>query len=793
MTILPRMCFLLLVITYATTICAQNDSDAILHKLWKASWIKVPGEPAHDYGVYLFRKKLDLNAKPSSFPIHISADNRYKLFVNEKMVSLGPARGDVTHWNYETIDIAPFLQQGGNIIAALVWNEARLRPEAQISYATGLIIQSATDAGQEINTGTNWKCTRDIAYQPLPVSIPNTYYVSGPGETVNMPAHPRDWKKIDFDDASWKNAEAIFQGNPKGLIGAFGIPVGWLLVPSSLPQMELTTERLKTVRSAKGVSLPTSFPANKSSFTIAANSKAVILLDQGYLTNAYPTLNFSGGKNASIALEYAESLYTKYPAKGNRNETEGKEFVGRKDSIISDGNAAQQFTSLNWRTYRYLLMTVTTKQEPVMIDDLYGTFTGYPFKYNTVFESDNPEIKTIMETGWRTARLCAVETYMDCPYYEQLQYIADTRIQALISLFNSGDDRLIKNALNLIDHSRQPEGITYSRHPSYSPQFIPTFSLWYIGMLSDYWMYGADTTFAKNKLPGVRQVLNYFRNYQDKDGSLVNVPYWMFTDWVEENSWVEGIAPAGVENNSANIDLQLLNAYQVAANMEAKSGMKEYAVLYNKYATQLKTTIRKKYWNASKGLIADRTERDLYSQHANTLAILTGVVAGDEANAVAKKILADTSLAQASIYFKYYLHRALIKAGLGNDYVNWLGPWRDNLKMGLTTWGESPNINVTRSDCHAWGSSPNIEFLRTVLGIDSDAPGFSIVKIQPHPGSLNNIKGEMPHPKGKIVAEYSKSNNKWLMKIELPAGLTGSLVWAGKSYPLKAGKNTYTL
>ena len=78
-----------------------------------------------------------------------------------------------------------------------------------------------------------------------------------------------------------------------------------------------------------------------------------------------------------------------------------------------------------------------------------------------------------------------IETYMDCPYYEQLQYIGDTRIQAMISFYNSGDDRLVRNAINLMDHSRISEGITLSRHPSYSPQLIPTFSLWYIGMLHD--------------------------------------------------------------------------------------------------------------------------------------------------------------------------------------------------------------------------------------------------------------------------------------------------------------------
>ena len=789
---LLRISLLFLFIAFSKINIAQSGDPGILQKQWKAAWIQVPGESKDGYGVYLFRKKLDLDSRPATFRIHVSADNRYKLFVNEKMVSLGPARGDITHWNYETVDIASFLQQGSNIISAIVWNEAQWRPEAQISFRTGFIVQGATDAEQNINTGPEWKCIRDNSYQPLQVKIPNTYYVSGPGEQVTMSAHPREWKKSDFNDASWKNAEIIFPGNPKNISGAFGIPVGWLLIPSEIPQMELIVERLKQVRSAKGITVPSSFPADRSPFAIPANTKATILLDQGYLTNAYPTLTFSGGKEASISLGYAESLYTNYPSKGNRNETEGKEFVGRTDSIISDGSATQQYTPLSWRTYRYLELRISTKQEPIVIDDLYGTFTGYPFKYNAVFESGNPELKTIMETGWRTARLCAFETYMDCPFYEQLQYIADARIQAMVSLYNSGDERLVKNAINIMDHSRQPEGITYSRHPSYSPQFIPTFSLWYVGMLYDYWMYGKDTAFIKNKLPGARQVLNYFRNYQRSDGSLVNVPYWMFTDWVETKGWVEGVAPSGADSTSSNIDLQLLFAYQVAAEMEAKSGMKEYAALYNKNAAQLKSTIRKKYWDASKGLFADRIEKDQYSQHANALAILTGVVDGKEATAVAKKILSDTSMASASIYFKYYLHRALIKAGLGNDYINWLGAWRENLKMGLTTWGESPDIDKTRSDCHAWGSSPNIEFLRTVLGIDSDAPGFSRIRITPHLGSLTNARGEIPHPKGKIAAAYEKNNNKWSVTINLPQESTGSLVWAGKSYPLKPGKNVYT-
>ena len=91
---------------------AQNINPAILQKQWQASWIAVPNAPTQDYGVYLFRKTLDLVIKPASFLVHVSADNRYKLFVNEKQVSLGLERGDIAHWHFETVDIAPFLQVG---------------------------------------------------------------------------------------------------------------------------------------------------------------------------------------------------------------------------------------------------------------------------------------------------------------------------------------------------------------------------------------------------------------------------------------------------------------------------------------------------------------------------------------------------------------------------------------------------------------------------------------------------------------------------------------------------------
>jgi hypothetical protein len=312
-------------------------------------------------------------------------------------------------------------------------------------------------------------------------------------------------------------------------------------------------------------------------------------------------------------------------------------------------------------------------------------------------------------------------------------------------------------------------------------------------MLHDYWLYRGDSVFISNKLQGARAILDFFSKYQQADGSLKNTPYWTFVDWASGENWAVGSPPKGTDGSSAILDLQLLWAYQWAAGLENKLGLTYYRNHYTQKAAQLKQTIQRKYWNAAHGLYADTKEQNSFSQHANSLAILTGMLNKAGMTAVAKRMLADSTLTQCTIYFKYYLHQALVKAGLGNDYLNWLDIWYKNIAAGLTTWTEDSNIDYTRSDCHAWGSSPNIEFFRTVLGIDSDAPGFGKIKIEPHPGKLTSVAGEMPHPNGKIAVNYQLHNGKWTMSIQLPKGTSGKLIWKGKIYELKAGGNKWVM
>ena len=752
---------------------------------WDASWIYVPKAGENDPGLYLFRKNFQVDVVPESFEVRVSADNRYKLFVNEQLVSLGPVIGDIKHWNYETVDLAPYLKAGDNLLAAMVWNEGELKPVFQFSKRTALLVQGTSDETKAVNTNSSWKCVEDHSYTPIRQNV-RGYYAAGAGDKVDMNLKVQGWNKAAFDDSSWEQPEGFVD---RAFVGfGFNTRSGWTLTPAMITPMELTTQRLVATRKTEGVDVQATFPQEKATITVPANSTARILLDQSFLTNAYPTLLFSGGKNATIVLTYSEGLYDEAGAKNNRNEIEGKTISGRQDTIISNGTANQEFTTLNWRTYRYVEIAVETKDEPLSINDFYGIFTGYPFAMNGKVYVDNDKVNKILEIGWRTARLCAVETYMDCPYYERLQYIGDARIQMMISYYNSGDDRLAKYALSLWDYSRQADGYTLSRYPDTQGQVIPPYSLWHVSALYDYLMMGKDREFVKSKLLGIRQILNYFVTHVDDDGSLKNVPGWNFTDWVPE--WRMGVAPMTEDGTSALLDLQLLLALQSGQALEQAEGSPEYAAMYAKLSEKLAKTIQKKYWDKSRGLFADTPKKNLFSQHANSLAILAGLADGQQAYAMAESMLKDTTLAQASIYFKYYLHLALAKAGFADNYLEWLDIWRKNIDLGLTTWGETSDVETTRSDCHAWGSSPNIELYRTVLGIESAAPYFAKVKIEPHLGTIQKIEGEMPHPEGKISVAYNKSELGLEAEINLPDGASGTFVWDGKSYELKGGVNS---
>ena len=766
------LCFLI------ATQAAMGQESNIHTQAWPAYWITHPDVKYDEFRVLQFAKNITIKTKPSKYTIHVSADNRYKLYINGQYVGNGPARGDEDNWRYETYDIASYLKVGDNKIRAVVWNFGPNRPVFQHGNGTELIIRGDGQAEKDINTDTTYAVCIVDAYKPIPINHLQTYYVVGPGEIFDANIFQFDWLEKDLNPACATKAKQGSKGMPLSAITAFGNRPNKVLIPRNIPMMEESPQKFESIRNRPG--------KMEDHYKIPKASKVSLLFDQGFLTTAYPVLKFHGGKGANITFTYAESLIDSAGIKGNRNEVEGKAIKGNRDSIICKGGANMvEFSTLWWRTFRYVQVDITTQDEALVIDDFASIFTGYPLEVKATFASSHDMTDEIWETGWRTQRLCAAENFFDCPYYEQLQYVGDTRIQNLVTRYVSGDTALMRNAVLSYADSHLASGLSQSRYPSNERQIIPPFSLIWVYMVHDYHMLCKDEAWVKTLLPKIQGILNWYDQRMREDGLNGVMEYWNFVDWVPK--WQAGIPPGAKDGGSSIISLQYVLALQKAASLYRHYGYLKPAEECLLKAKEIGMQVMKTCFDEDKGLIADTPEKASYSQHQNILAILTGTVRPQQGKEMLVTLLNDKDVIPVTFYFSYYLFEAMYHLGGTETMMEHLSPWEDMLEKGLTTFAEKPD--PTRSDCHAWSSSPLYFYLSGVCGIKSDEPGFAKVKIVPNLGKLQFAKGSMPHRNGLITTDFVNRKGIISGDITLPQGLFGTAVVNGKVWPLVPGIN----
>jgi len=782
--------FLVFATAYVPVVNAQPDHQSTL---WKAQWIRSGSAPHRDLAILHFRKTIELPLQPAHFMVNASADNQFLLYVNGQRVGSGPSRADLAHWRYETYDLAPFLHAGGNVLAATVWNFATHAAIAQMSDRIGFLLRGNSEEERIADTDSSWEVERETGIRILAADVPG-YFAAEPGIILDASKFDWSWNTPSVErKESWSKAVAMSRAATRGQTDA---PNNWQLVADPLPPMEMTVEPAGTAVRAAEIPKPTEFP--NGPLTVPAHTHASILLDRGHLTTAYPAL-IASGAGASIRLTYAEALVDSQGQKGNRNEIEGKHIVGVVDQFLP-ASTAHEFMPLGWRTWRYVELDVQTKDQPVTIEGMRSWFTAYPFTEKASFQSDDPSLAAIWQIGWRTARLDAHDTYMDTPYWERLQYVGDTRLQALISYAVGGDDRLGREAIAAFDDSRIPDGLTQSRYPSSLVQMIPTFSLLWVGMVHDFYMYRDDPDFVRRQMPGTRTVLDWFLRRQRPDGLLGKIEWWPFVDWGKDFS--SGMPPQDENGGSSVLSLQFIEALRYAAELEDAHGDPHVAQDYRRAADRAAEAVRQLCWNPQYGLLADTPAQRHFSQHANILGVWLDVIPADQHKNVLTKILSTTdsgftaagpvpAMTAATYYFRYYLARALEHAGMADDYLRLLKPWHDMVALGLTTWAESPE--PTRSDSHAWSAHPNYDLLTLVAGIRPGSPGFESVLIEPHLGGLQQVHAALPIGKGVVEVQYAKAASGVAAEITLPAGVSGELVWNGRKTALHPGEQNLNL
>ena len=561
--------------------------------LWPAHWIAVPGAAAPLVAAYQLRWQ---QADDAEITVHVSADERYELFLDGEFIGRGPERGDAEHWFFESYQL--HLTAGAHRLVARVWSQGAGAtgenlaseigngrapvapragsPYAQMSVAHGfLLCPDDADLAPLLATGrADWQ---GVTLGGISWIAPLCAW--GTGDNVRVDGREFSW---DFEHGAGEGWAEVVVTERAGRAGAQREAGGLHgLIPAMLPPMLDEKRRGFRVRHVAQTAPPTTeIPIRatdcltaemdgwqrllngESALEIAANTTRRVIVDLENYFCARPVVVLSGGRDAVVRVHWAEGLYRDLESwnKGDRDEIEGKFFTatwnrrdGVGDEFIGDGGDNRRFETLWWQAGRYLEIVVQTGDTALAIEQFALRETRYPLETQSRFTSSDASLSEIVPIMTRAWQMCAHETYMDCPFYEQLMYVGDTRLQVLVTYVLTRDDRLPRKALKMFDWSRLGNGLTQSRYPSRVEQVIPPFSLWWVAMVHDFALWRDDADFVRSLLPGVRAVCDYFAGLIGENGLTGTPDGWNYVDWVPD--WESGCAPAAQHGTSGVFEL----------------------------------------------------------------------------------------------------------------------------------------------------------------------------------------------------------------------------------------------
>ncbi len=794
---------------------SRPSADAGIRRRYpieKASWVAHPldcAAPRKD-GIYYdpvdqgtggirgmvsvvdYRRKWIQKAS-ATVRFHVSADQRYTLFLDGERISMGPDRCDVFKWAFATLEVD--LAAGEHEIEAeVVWLPPP--PVAQISRCPGFIFM-AEGASEDLATGApGWTCAlRKGAHEFRP---DDEGYAGGAWADPGYLGAP-----MRFAGSEWFAAReftepaviASYYDSEYGIING-----GWLFEASRLPEQ---VDRLVTGGTIRAVfpgapltpvpavcdgELVAEFQALVSRgapVTLPPHTELNVIWELDTYYCGYPHLKTSGGSGARIAFEWAEALFEE-PAnnykKGDRAQVVGKYFLGHGELFDLGGGKGETYSSLWWRAGRYIRLRVITGDAPVVLEAAGIWESRYPMEAECAFSAAGGRFDDIFKIAVRGMQMCSHEIIMDGPHYEQLPYDGDGRLELLTLYALMRDDRLAKRVIELFAWStRTHSGFAAERYPSHPAQLSVTYAMIWVWIVRDYLFWRGDRRWLRREiLPALRLSMESFLSLAGIVGLLgADLPGWSFMDWVED--WSYGNAPGSKERAVATVNFMFVKTLRDAADVEDALGDDLMARRYRRQADASAAVAGAKFWRADRGLFAEDEEGEVFTEHAQCLALLAGCAGDARTRRGILDGLVSHKLAPVTVYFSFYVFDALhelardFPAEAAAELERRLGFWDDLARRGFKTPVEKPE--PSRSDCHAWGSHPLFHMHATIAGVRPASAAFETVEIRPMLRMpYETVEGVLPHPRGEIRFSWRKQGDGAVLSVSLPEGVKGRLV-----------------
>lgn len=690
-----------------------------------------PQSTPHDCGMYDFVRTVTVREQ-TAVTVRIFAMTRYILTLNGEYVGEGPCRAVPETGYYDEYTVT--LRAGENVFHAEIMHIGLNAFGTPLRFTTversmcPKLLFEAVGKDFLLESDGQWK----IYFRPehkLVYNHPQIGFIA-PWETVNTAAesieiptsvHPSELS-FDID----KNKGCGFSDSPH-------------LSPRPIPPIK---------------------PQEKIIPKAVKQGDGFVEYDFGEYMTAKVTAELSG--KGGVKLIYAE-CYEFPDGKHKRDDTNGT-LSGGYDTVLFDGKA--MFQTFWFRSFRYIRVECDCPEKTVSA--LYAEPCHYPLTLDGRFSCSDENYNRMYEVSIRTLLCCLHEIFVDCPYYEQQQYVMDGAVEASILMRLSDDLRPVKKLIDELAASQRSDGLLCANYPATYHQIIPGFSFFWIFLLKDYYERTGDTDMIRKHLSTADKIFTHFDEELRRKGLIGHSIYWDYADWVD--GWNFGVPPTDEDDAITLYNLYYIAALNDAAFLCEKVGRAALASEYAERSRKHTETVRTRCYDAEKGLLRDGAESGSFSAHNAVWGILSGVLTGDEADAACKKMFSE-ELSQCSFSMNYYVFRALEKGGRYDlAYRHVLPNWQVMLDNHCTTWCESTSL--PRSECHAWSSAPLYEFCTHVLGVRVEDGKLTIC---PEIASLSFANGTVPTRYGKVSVDWKIENGRFSLAADLPDGISATV------------------
>jgi alpha-L-rhamnosidase len=427
--------------------------------------------------------------------------------------------------------------------------------------------------------------------------------------------------------------------------------------------------------------------------------------------------------------------------------------------VARDGR--QVYRSFIPRGFRYMLLTIRNLKTPCKIFKIKVDVTTFPTGNVGSFSSSDYLLNQIWKISKHTIRMCAQDTIIDCPAYEQALWTGDSYNISLMNYYTFGNYDLVKRCLRLISKSIYRSPLPESHVPSGWQNVLTAWSILWMMACREYYRYTGDLEFIKEVYPELKLTVHRFQEFMNKDG-LIEISAWNMLDW----------APMDTEHKIVTHQNALfVDALRQTAYIASILGENEDETKFLSLADKLKQAINKHLWDEEEKVFVDSIHEDgtpspIRSVQTNLMVYLTDCAEGKRREILEKYLVnpPENFVQVKSPFVLFFYYQALM--GLGENEMI-LNNIRDiygyMLENDATTCWEGWELiegDFSRSHCHAWSAAPTYVFGNLFFGVKPLEPGFSKVVISPNLNGLKWIKGSVPIPQGRIdiyckdVVEY---------------------------------------